>query len=410
MTVLILLFFRYEQPQFGEVQNGDVGQEAQIGGYDQSQNQQLVESYDYQSQQVGGYDQQLQHEDPSQASSYDQYSSGDQIERPSQLENQAPPDATGGPLTFFNPAEINSVEGVTPTFFNPSALPAIPEQGNRSSPLSRQGSLSGPSPSAAPPLSRQSSLGPRSRQGSESIDNSSPSNLYNGLNENQPAPPEKSPEKEKSALKPSKKTDGPSPVPKKSWIGGIFSKVFKSDQIHLPDDKDKKIVFDEAKGRWVNLDGDDDDLAPAAPPPKDPAFSVPTATTLSGPAAFGGGPPVAPTSFRAGLGSRRGRSGYVDVLGQAGLSKPMANPMLPNGGPGGGPPVGTSPPTMFNPNIAPISGDGPTSLDTGSNNPYMVPDKGGDDEGVSSSGPASMPMMFNPSAMSGTGTEQPPGF
>ena len=161
-----------------------------------------------------------------------------------------------------------------------------------------------------------------------------------------------------------------------TWFGGIFSKIIKNDSVHLPDDNDKKIVYDEAKGRWVNLDGDEDDLAPAAPPPMDPAFSAPKGGPATGP----GGPPATQTSFRAGLGSRRGR-GYVDVLGQAGLSKPMSTPMLPNGAPPAGmlgsPPAmgGMAPPAMLNPNLAPISNDGPTSLAT--SNPYMVPDAGG---------------------------------
>lgn len=202
-----------------------------------------------------------------------------------------------------------------------------------------------------------------------------------------------------------KASDTPAPPPKKSWIGGIFSKIMKSDQVHLPDDKDKKIVYDEAKKRWVNLDGDEDDLAPAAPPPMDPAFSAPAAGPAIGP-----GPPSAPTSYRAGLGNRRGGRGYVDVLGQAGLSKPVAAPMLPNGVPPSG--MLASPPAMLNPNLAPISNDGPTSLTT--SNPYMVPDSGGvggNDESSANANvapPSSMPMMFNPSSMAGT--EQPPGF
>ena len=38
-------------------------------------------------------------------------------------------------------------------------------------------------------------------------------------------------------------------------------------QVHLPDDKDKRIIYDEAKGKWVNLDEDEDTAVAAAPPP-----------------------------------------------------------------------------------------------------------------------------------------------
>ena len=48
-------------------------------------------------------------------------------------------------------------------------------------------------------------------------------------------------------------------------------------QVHLPDDKDPTIVYDEKLKRWVNKDGDDDSLAPAAPPPMDPSFMNPAA-------------------------------------------------------------------------------------------------------------------------------------
>jgi len=214
------------------------------------------------------------------------------------------------------------------------------------------------------------------------------------------------PEKEKAAAvaaKAPKKAEAAAPAPKKSWFGGIFSKIIKNDQVHLPDDQDKTIVYDEAKGRWVNLEGDDDDLAPAAPPPMDPAFSAPTGGSAAPPGGSSG-PPAAPTSYRAGLGSRRGRSGYVDVLGQAGLSKPITNPMLPNGGV-----PSLAPPAMLNPNTAPSTSGGPTSLST--TNPYMVPGSdGGKEDTSANTGPASMPMMFNPSSMVGGGADQPPGF
>merc|ERR1740123_882037 len=119
---------------------------------------------------------------------------------------------------------------------------------------------------------------------------------------------------------------------KSGLIGGILSKFWKSDQAILPDDKENRIIFDEAKGRWVNLDEDEDEAGPAAPPPMDPAFSAASAGPSAGP---GGQQPPPVTSFRAGLTSRRGGRGYVDVLGQSGMSKPVSSGagLVPNGAP-----------------------------------------------------------------------------
>eukprot|EP00092_Neocalanus_flemingeri_P007473 GFUD01008070.1.p1 GENE.GFUD01008070.1~~GFUD01008070.1.p1 ORF type:complete len:2334 (+),score=842.22 GFUD01008070.1:46-7047(+) len=412
------------QPDPGYSQQGGFeqqpgGHDQQQGGYDQLQQQssgydQLQQPGGYDQQQPGGYDQQQPGGyDQQQPGGYDQQQPGgyDQPQQPPEHSSQLPDQQSSvqsevPPPLLFNPTEINPNPNSPPTFFNPTSLPPIPEQTTRKSSLTKQGSLSSPTE-----FNRQNS-GRLSRSPSESDHNLPSSGSYYGAVQNSSPPLQKSPEKEKSVEKPAKKAAAaPAAAPKKSWFGGIFSKIMKSDQVHLPDDKDKTIVYDEAKGRWVNLDGEDDDLAPAAPPPMDPAFSSPAAGPATGPS----GPPAAPTSYRAGLGNRRGR-GYVDVLGQAGLSKPMSTPLLPNGVPPGGmlgsPPSlgGMAPPSLLNPNLAPTSSDGPTSLTT--SNPYMVPDGGaGGDDTITTSGSASMPMMmFNPSNMAGAGAEQPPGF
>jgi hypothetical protein len=199
---------------------------------------------------------------------------------------------------------------------------------------------------------------------------------------------------------------------KSSWLGGIFGKfVGSTNQVHLPDDSDKKIVYDEKLGRWVNLDGDEDDLAPAAPPPMDPSFAV-------APAPGGGAAPTsgllsAPTSgFRAQPGKRRGR-GYVDVFGQAGATKPvpvspmmLGDPMAPPGGAagGGGAPTPAAFPTIFNPTLTAHSND---DIPTG----FAATTSASSDETTANEGeggPASMPMMFNPSYM--TTVTAPPAF
>ena len=90
----------------------------------------------------------------------------------------------------------------------------------------------------------------------------------------------------------------------------------------------------------------------------------------------------------------------MDVLGQSGMSKPVSSPaMMPNGAPPVSPaaPGMAPPPAMFNPG-APVSAQGaPGSL---------THPAGGDQS--EESGPASMPMMFNPSSMGASA--MPPNF
>ncbi|XP_050306362.1 uncharacterized protein LOC126743361 isoform X3 [Anthonomus grandis grandis] len=66
---------------------------------------------------------------------------------------------------------------------------------------------------------------------------------------------------------PKKKEDNQST----GWFGGIFSKLSMrpKNQMKLPDDKNPKIVWDEDKKRWVNVDeGSTDPVSELKPPPK----------------------------------------------------------------------------------------------------------------------------------------------
>jgi len=217
----------------------------------------------------------------------------------------------------------------------------------------------------------------------------------------QPQPPSQQPPAQSSqpaSKKEVKKKEKKQPddgKKKSGMFGGILSKFWKTDQAILPDDKDNRIIFDEAKGRWVNLDEDEDESGPAAPPPMDPAFSAASAAPSAGPGGAGAPPP---TSFRAGLTSRRAGRGYVDVLGQSGMSKPVTSGpgLVPNGAPPVSPAAAApglgAPPAMFNPG-APVVSQEPT------------PGSEGDQD---TGGPASMPMMFNPSSMGNAA--MPPNF
>ena len=173
-------------------------------------------------------------------------------------------------------------------------------------------------------------------------------------------------------------------------------------------------MFDEAKGRWVNLDEDESESGPAAPPPMDPAFTAAqpaAAGPAAGPAPAGGGPPAAAPSFRAGLTSRRAGRGYVDVLSQSGMAKPnqisAPGALLPNGGPAPGPPAMLTPAAGLQQQEA-----GPSSLqaeDSSSSLPPMMfnPSTAGT-AATADTAAAGPPMMFNPSSL-GTAS-MPPNF
>ena len=158
-----------------------------------------------------------------------------------------------------------------------------------------------------------------------------------------------------------------------------------SCQVHLPDDKDKRIIYDEAKGKWVNLDEDEDTSVAAAPPPM-----------MGGMPGGGPGTAPAPTSYRAGLAGKRAGRGYVNVLGQSGMTKPTGPAMIPNGGGGGG--GGGQPP------MAPL--DLPSLP---ASTPLVPLSQPGDNNSQDNSGPASMPLMFNPGSLSGSSLP-PPSF
>lgn len=218
---------------------------------------------------------------------------------------------------------------------------------------------------------------------------------------------------------------------KSGWFGGIFGKILKpSNQIHLPDDSNKSIVYDDKLGRWVNLDGSDDSMAPVGPPPMDPVFmggsvSKPDTVPNGMPLPPNNNSPAAPTlmattnltqSFRAP--KRKGR-GYVDVLVKSGATKPVTTPPMllsPVGGGeagSGSAAVATLPPMMLCPSPS-VTGESASSFDNPSRAPVthqqQVPSpnpsdlsasRAVSDDGGSNPSANSMPMMFDPSSMAG---------
>ena len=361
----------------------------------------------YEQNYAAAYDQGL----PSIDENYNQYGSQEDSQR-----QQQQPVAVD---TSSEAAQASEGGGPPPFMFNPTTYggpSAFSRQQSSTGGRSRQASLSESAPSAGslysgqlPPSSLPVQPAPTQNGAAKSSSN----------NNNEKAATSDT-KKQQTANSKNNKGNNINTKAKKSssWLGGIFGKlVGNTNQVHLPDDSDKKIVYDEKLGRWVNMDGDEDEMAPAAPPPMDPAFaaagpaSMPTAAAVSPTA-------TSPSGFRAQPGKRRGR-GYVDVFGQAGATKPvpvspmmLVDPMLPPGPPGGGgssgPSAGLLPPAIFNPTLTAHSNDDiPSSvMMPGQDIPSAAAAEGPVANG--SDGPSSLPMMFNPSYM--TTVSAPPAF
>ncbi|KAA8584428.1 hypothetical protein FQN60_008213 [Etheostoma spectabile] len=108
-------------------------------------------------------------------------------------------------------------------------------------------------------------------------------------------------------------------------VGGWITRIWKGkNEAHLPDDKNKSIVWDEKKQRWVDLNEPEEESKPVPPPP--PGFpKMPQMPGPGGPAAPpGSGPPVNMFSRRAGT---KGR--YVDVLNPSRIAKPSGSAPAP---------------------------------------------------------------------------------
>ncbi|XP_075761504.1 protein transport protein Sec16A isoform X3 [Pelodiscus sinensis] len=99
-----------------------------------------------------------------------------------------------------------------------------------------------------------------------------------------------------------------------NWFRWLMGKG--KNEAHLPDDKNKSIVWDEKKQRWVDLDEPEEESKPPPPPPT--GFPKTPQTAPPGP---GGPPSVNMFSRRAGT-----RARYVDVLNPNGAKSSGAVP------------------------------------------------------------------------------------
>ncbi|XP_027742920.1 protein transport protein Sec16A isoform X3 [Empidonax traillii] len=157
--------------------------------------------------------------------------------------------------------------------------------------------------------------GQRSRTTSESSAHSVGRERSNSAAK-QPSPPPPSAPAGKETKKEPKKEAAPRKTGA-TWFRWLMGKG--KNEAHLPDDKNKSIVWDEQKQRWVNLDEPEEESKPPPPPPT--GFPKAPQAAPPGP----GGPPGAPVNIfsRRAAGSR---ARYVDVLNPGGTKSSGAVP------------------------------------------------------------------------------------
>ncbi|KAI4904672.1 hypothetical protein NFI96_015770, partial [Prochilodus magdalenae] len=253
-----------------------------------------------------------------------------------QPEHQEPhsPMPTQSP-TVMAPNMAPHIPLYTPTEMPPHMAPQMPPQMAPQMPFGMPPQIPGAENTPTPPSPQQlpqpspPSRGPppqmdfydnmvhlmpgrRSRTTSESSTHSTGRERSNSVaNQSSPPPPSIPEAPPQEAPKKTKKDS-----PKKGGGGGILSWLYRrgKNEVHLPDDKNKSIVWDEKKQRWVNLDEPEEEHKPPPPPPSMfPKAPMPGPGAGPGmglpPSAPGGGPPVNMFSRKAGTKAR-----YVDVL------------------------------------------------------------------------------------------------
>nr|CAH7728124.1 unnamed protein product [Callosobruchus chinensis] len=185
---------------------------------------------------------------------------------------------------------------------------------------------------------------------------------------------EKAVDNHSSPLKAKQQSPAKETTQSTGWFGGIFSRLAlkPKNQMKLPDDKNPKIVWDQDKKRWVNIDEDPNDPAnEVKPPPKMadlmprmastveqnvPGFQhagpVPNATPapvqqvrqVPSPDDNGNSMPKGPSQpnmFKMQR-SRNLKNSYVDVFSQKGATKPALST-----GPAPAVPMGSSQPVTY---------------------------------------------------------------
>ncbi|XP_049821203.1 protein transport protein Sec16A-like isoform X4 [Aethina tumida] len=153
---------------------------------------------------------------------------------------------------------------------------------------------------------------------------------------------EPSPEsKKESPTKPKPKQASPEKSTSTGWFGGIFSKISlkPKNQMKLPDDKNPKIVWDQEKKRWVNMEDDGNDGANELKPPPKMADMMPRGAPQgsSGIAAPppGGGSGIIPSNNPIPTLEANNPMSNQYVPSDAGVSNLSQAPVRATGPPGG---------------------------------------------------------------------------
>ncbi|CAJ1070267.1 protein transport protein Sec16A isoform X2 [Xyrichtys novacula] len=267
--------------------------------------------------------------------------------------------------------------------------------------------------------------GRRSRNNSVSSTHSGGRERSNSFKQVSPPPPSIPEQPRREEVKQVRKDS-----PKKSGLGGLIRWIYGKgkNEAHLPDDKNKSIVWDEQKQRWVDLNEPEEESKPPPPPPS--GFPMrpqmpgappggPPGGPVGGPPS--GGPPVNMFSRKAGT-----RNRYVDVLNPSKTTNPgglapapadifaplapmpmPANLFVPSSAPddqqplegseGGNQeqnsPNNSAAPQMFNPTLLPPAPEGPP-----------VPDgsQSGENHPVQAAAPAGGVTFYNPAQFAQT--------
>uniref|UniRef100_A0A8C6XU72 Protein transport protein sec16 n=1 Tax=Naja naja TaxID=35670 RepID=A0A8C6XU72_NAJNA len=154
-------------------------------------------------------------------------------------------------------------------------------------------------------------LGRRSRTTSESSVHSVGQERQNSAAK-QPSPPPSIPERKKTP-----KEDKKELAPQKSgghWLRWLMGK--SKNEAHLPDDKNKSIVWDEKKQRWINLDEPEEESKPPPPPP--------TGFPQAAPSGLAGPPNASVNVFSRRAAGSKVR--YVDILNPSKATFPVPAP------------------------------------------------------------------------------------
>merc|ERR1711892_632636 len=155
--------------------------------------------------------------------------------------------------TMLPPAQTMA----TPSMPPPMAMPSMPSQASQMAPSMAPPSMA--PPSMAPPSMAPQSMAP------------TPSNEMFQEQQQQNNQSQNNNQKESSADKENKPRQA-----KMGWLGKTLANVLPKSitgEVHLPDDNDKSLYYDDKLKRWVDKNATEEEQAPPPPPPEIPMMA-----------------------------------------------------------------------------------------------------------------------------------------